>query len=132
MGSGIKRLVKALGGTNDKMVTGLCFDNGGRRFYSCSDDGLMKGWTTYPVDEGEVVEGELATSHGPTAMFRSPTVGSLKSINHHRSKSQFVTARESSADVWNLERSVPVQSYRDTIPYRGVWLGSVLWIGGGL
>jgi len=111
---GSQSLVKALSGAHARMVTGIVFANDGRRFYSCGDDGLVKSWSVCPLGSEEVEKQELATAYGPMVTYRSPTVGTFKSIDHHRSEAQFATASDSSVDVWSPDRSVPIQSYPDT------------------
>jgi len=108
---GSKTLVKALSGAHSRRVTGLVFANDGQTFYSCSDDGLIKSWGVYPIGSDEVEDKELATPHGPTLTFRSPTIGTFKSIDYHHSEAQFATASDVSVDVWSPERSKPIQSY---------------------
>jgi WD repeat and SOF domain-containing protein 1 len=124
---GSRTLVKDLPGAHSRMVTGLVFSNDGRMFYSCSDDGLIKSWTVYPSsslmndDDGDEEEeakiDELATPHGPFTTYRSPNVGSFKSIDYHRSETQFATASDSSVDLWSPERSTPLVQ----------WTGNKLW-----
>jgi WD repeat and SOF domain-containing protein 1 len=105
-------LVKALPGAHSRIVTGLVFANDGRAFYSCADDGLIKRWNVYPDSASSEIE-EWATPHGPVSTYRSPTVGSFKSIDYHRSEDQFATASDSSVDVWSPERNTPIQSFSD-------------------
>ena len=104
---GSKTLVKSLTG-HSRMVTGLTFANDGQIFYSCSDDGLIRSWSVYPSSQKDE---DLATPHGPHATYRSPAVGSFKSIDYHRSNANFATASDSSVDIWSPDRSSPVQSY---------------------
>ncbi len=107
---GSKNLVKELPGAHSRMVTGLTFANDGRTFYSCSDDGLIKSWSANPTANGD---NDYATPHGPMTTYRSPNVGSFKSIDYHRSVQQFATASDSSVDIWDPERSKPIQSFVD-------------------
>jgi len=111
---GGQKLVKSLSGAHSRMVTGLVFGNCGRVFYSCGDDGLVKSWTVYPMGSAEAEEQELATTHGPMVTYRSASIGTMKSIDHHRSESQFATASDNSVDIWTPDRSVPLQSYDTT------------------
>lgn len=103
-------LVKDFPGAHSRMVTGLVFANCGRRFYSCSDDGLIKSWNVYPDGPAAEIE-EWATPHGPVSTYRSSEVGSFKSIDYHRSEQEFATASDSSVDVWSPERNAPIQSF---------------------
>jgi len=108
---GSKTLVKELPGAHSRIVTGLVFANDGRTFYSCADDGLIKSWNVYPNAGGE--DEEWATPHGPVSTYRSPSVGSFKSIDYHRSDQQFATASDCSVDIWDPERSAPIQTFTD-------------------
>jgi WD repeat and SOF domain-containing protein 1 len=110
---GSKSLVGELPGAHARSVTGLVFANDGRTFYSCSDDGLIRSWVVYPQADYSENSEDMATPHGPFTTFRSASVGSYKSIDHHRSENQFATASDSSVDVWSPERSKPIQSYTD-------------------
>lgn len=44
-------------------------------------------------------------------IYGSLSIGSFKSIDHHRSEQQFATAFDASVDVWTPELSAPIQSY---------------------
>jgi len=136
--------VVELPGAHSRMVNGLIFANDGRMFYSCSDDGLIKSWAVYPSsastsnddhddddDENDTPTsssattaatnkyktGDTATPHGPFTTYRSPNVGSFKSIDYHRSEAQFATASDSSVDLWSPDRSSPLVK----------WTGNTLW-----
>jgi len=106
-----QKLVKDLPGSHSKAVTGLTFGNDGRSIYSCSDDGLVRRWNVYPVSDDECKN--LETPYGPFTTYRSPTIGSFKSIDYHRAEPQFATASDSSVDVWSPERSSPIQTFSD-------------------
>mmetsp|Transcript_11083 Transcript_11083/g.12236 ORF Transcript_11083/g.12236 Transcript_11083/m.12236 type:complete len:465 (+) Transcript_11083:49-1443(+) len=115
---GSRNLVKELNGAHSRMITGLTFANDGRNFYSCSDDGLVKCWTVYPSHSSDDNDNqELATPHGPLSTYRSPNIGSFKSIDYHRSEVQFATASDSSVALWSPERSTPIIQ----------WTGNKLW-----
>jgi len=106
-----QKLVKALPGSHTRTITGLCFDNHGKFFYSCSDDGTMKRWSVYPVEEEE--QEDPTNTYGPLASYSSSTIGSFKSVDHHRSESLIATASDCSVDIWSPERSSPIQSFTD-------------------
>lgn len=115
---GSKSLVKALEGAHSKRVTGLVFANDGFVFYSCSQDGLVRSWKVYPDsttsitnDNEDGTQEQYATPHGPITTYRSPSIGSFQSIDYHRSETQFVTAGDSSVDIWSPEHSSPIQSF---------------------
>jgi|EP00979_Chaetoceros_neogracilis_P012955 WD repeat and SOF domain-containing protein 1 len=115
---GGRTLVKDLPGAHSRIITGMTFANDGRTFYSCADDGLIKSWNAYPLAKAEEEEGEeWATPHGPMATYRSPNVGSFKSIDYHRSEEQFATASDSSVDIWDPERNSP------TVTFSNLWGG---------
>lgn len=71
----------------------------------------MRRWNVYPVSDDECKN--LETPYGPFTTYRSPTIGSFKSIDYHRAEPQFATASDSSVDVWSPERSSPIQTFSD-------------------
>lgn len=126
-----RKCVAALPGGHSRAVTGVVFDNDGRNFYSCSDDGAVRLWSAYPVSADGDGDGdgdsdsddggrkpshrrgrnEAPTAHGPLNSWRID--GTFKSIDHHRSSPLFATASDSAVCVWNPARSRPVQTHED-------------------
>jgi len=118
-------VVHTLHGCHSKSVTGLCFTNDGHYFYSCSDDGTLKRWSVYPIQQQKQQqddddhENNVISSrnqyYGPLISYSSTktSIGSFKSIDHHRSQPMFATASDCSVDIWSAERTSPIQSYTD-------------------
>jgi len=122
-----RKCVAALPGGHSRAVTGMVFDNGGRNFYSCSDDGAVRLWSVYPNSTAAVDSDDgggksssssssrrgdaSPTAHGPLNSWRID--GTFKSIDHHRTSTLFATASDSAVSVWNPSRSRPVQTYED-------------------
>eukprot|EP00811_Abedinium_folium_P034668 NODE_7530_length_1570_cov_7.487872.p1 GENE.NODE_7530_length_1570_cov_7.487872~~NODE_7530_length_1570_cov_7.487872.p1 ORF type:complete len:445 (+),score=123.89 NODE_7530_length_1570_cov_7.487872:173-1507(+) len=72
----------------------------GDRVFSCGDDRTVKVWDLQP---------EARTlSEQPSLVFQ--TVSILNSVDHHRTRNQFVTAGDT-VDVWDSARSTPVNSF---------------------
>lgn len=130
-----RRCMSELPGGHSRIITGLTFDNDGRHFYSCGDDGLVRRWRVYPAssgadddsdsdDDGGGNKGRLGASgssatlakaggtpHGPLETWRID--GSFKSIDHNRTSDLFATASDSSVEIWSPDRSNPVQTHQD-------------------
>lgn len=92
-----------------KGMTGLVFTNDGRGFYSCGDDGKVHSWNIM----GDASQDDWQSRYGPNNTYEIQTIGSFKSIDHHRSEHQFATASDNSVDIWNPDMSAPIQSYAD-------------------
>lgn len=120
-----RKCIAALPGGHSRAVTGVVFDNEGRNFYSCADDGNVRLWSAYPVDSAgdgdDDGDGDrkpsgsggddAPTAHGPLNSWRID--GTFKSIDHHRTSPLFATASDSAVCVWNPTRSRPVQTHED-------------------
>jgi len=108
-------LVSNIPGAHSKAITGLVFGNNGRTFYSCGDDGLIRSWVILGLgNDSDDLRKDWLTQHGPITTYSSPEIGSFKSIDYHKSKTQFATASDNSVDIWTPDLSSPIQSYQHT------------------
>lgn len=72
-------------------------------FYSCSSDGTLRKWSL-----GDSMT-KSAEQIKPDDTWQMP--GSFCSIDHHWTERQFITASDSSVQLWSPERSTPIQSH---------------------
>jgi len=116
-----RKCVAELPGGHSRAVNGLVFDNDGRNFYSCSDDGLVRCWSVCPLPSNDggpsssssstSTSSKRSTPHGPLETWR--VAGTFKSIDYARSSDYFATASDSAVEIWSPDRSSPVQTHSD-------------------
>jgi WD repeat and SOF domain-containing protein 1 len=74
-------------------------------FYSCSTDGTLRRWSVPEV----LSKGSSEEQSSPSDTWRIS--GSFQSLDHHWTERQFVTASDSSVQLWTPERSTPIQTH---------------------
>jgi WD repeat and SOF domain-containing protein 1 len=90
-----------------RAVSGLVFGTQEQDFYSCSTEGTVRRWSIPDVLKASSEDAEQV----PLDTWR--TAGSFQSIDHHWTQSQFVTASDSAVQLWDPERSTPIQTHTD-------------------
>lgn len=72
-------------------------------FYSCSADGTLRKWNLSDAMSRSAEQIKADDT------WQIP--GSFCSIDHHWTENQFITASDSSVQLWSPERSTPIQSH---------------------
>ena len=97
-------LVEATGGSSDQLQIPM--------FYSCGMDGYIKLWKFNGPDANNFTFDDKQSDDGLVNSWRYEK-GSFKSMDHHwQDREQFATSSDHAVEIWNPNRSVPIQTFQ--------------------